>query len=107
MAVAVAVVSGLAALSGALVPLLVLHPQDLFRPRGIFLLVGLPVLLLGIFLYGKAGRLREAELHTLNPGLGAPSHGFTKGLAICLFTGIFASTFNLGFAFSDGLPRVA
>ena len=107
MAVAIAVVSGLGALSGALVPLLVLHPEDLFRPRGIFLLVGLPVLLVGIFLYGKAGRLRERDIAGANAQPGASSQDFTKGLAICLFTGVFASTFNLGFAFSDGLPHAA
>jgi L-rhamnose-H+ transport protein len=107
MAVAIAVVSGLGALSGALVPLLVLHPEDLFRPRGIFLLVGLPVLLVGVFLYGKAGRLRERDLASSIPKPGARSQNFMTGLAICLFTGIFASNFNLGFAFSDGLPHVA
>ncbi len=107
MAVAIAVVSGLGSLSGALVPLLVLHPEDLFRPRGIFLLVGLPVLLVGIFLYGKAGRLREKDVRLSNPQPGTAPQSFMKGLAICLFTGIFASTFNLGFAFSDGLPQVA
>jgi L-rhamnose-H+ transport protein len=107
MAVAVAVVSGLAALSGALVPLLVLRPEDLFRPRGIFLLAGLPVLLVGIFLYGKAGRLREQDVAASNPQSGSSSQDFMKGLAICLFTGIFASNFNLGFAFSDGLPHIS
>lgn len=107
MAVAIAVVSGLGALSGALVPLLVLHPGDIFQPRGLFLLAGLPVLLVGIFFYGKAGRLREKDLAASGPQPGAASVNFRRGLAICLFTGIFASNFNLGFAFSDGLPKIA
>ncbi len=50
LAVAVSVVSGLACLSGALVPLLVLSPADLFRARGIFLLCSMPILFCGIAL---------------------------------------------------------
>jgi L-rhamnose-H+ transport protein len=107
MAVAIAVVSGLSALSGSLVPLAVLHPADLFHTRGLFLIAGLPVLLVGIFLYGKAGCLREHDLRVPNLAPDTVAHRFTQGLAICLFTGILTSSFNLGFAFSTALPRAA
>ena len=107
MAVPIAVVSGLACLSGALVPLLVLSPADLLRPRGILLLVSLPILLVGLSYYGVAGRRREKEGQPAKP---APSRlakpkSFRTGMAIAIFTGVFASNFNLGFAFSGDIIR--
>jgi L-rhamnose-H+ transport protein len=107
MAVAIAVVAGLGSLSGALVPLLVLHPEDLFRSRGILLLIALPVLLVGLFLYGKAGSLRARDSLTSNSKATVTRRNFASGLAICVFTGIFTSTFNLGFAFSGDLSRLS
>lgn len=105
MAVSIAVVSGLGALFGSLVPLLVLNPADLFLPKGIFLLVALPILLGGLFLYGKAGRLRERDTQTSSSS--RVTRNFAGGLAICIFTGIFTSNFNLGFAFSGNLQKAA
>lgn len=106
MALAFAVVSGLACLSGSLVPLLVLSPEDLFRPRGVLLLISIPILLAGLALYGRAGRRREREQRA--PGVGGEAaQSFMSGLAICIFTGVFGSNFNLGFAFSGDLPQQA
>jgi L-rhamnose-H+ transport protein len=100
MALAFAVVSGLACLSGSLVPLLALSPAALFQPRGILLLVSIPILLLGLVFYGKAGRRRERERKDLGPTSGGPIRSFAAGLAICIFTGIVGSAWNIGFAFS-------
>ena len=61
MALTFAVVSGLASLSGSLVPLLVMDPGELLRPRGVLLLIGIPILLAALVFYGKAGRRRERE----------------------------------------------
>jgi L-rhamnose-H+ transport protein len=103
MALAFAVVAGLSCLFGSLVPLLVLSPADLFRPRGVFLLVSMPILFVGLTLYGMAGRRREKEqcLQGAPTGRAAPS--FMTGLAICIFTGIFGSNINLGFSFSGDI----
>jgi len=106
MAVAIAVVSGLACLSGSLIPLLVLSPENLFRPRGVLLLVSLPILLGGLIYYGMAGRRRESERPKPQEPSGSdsnPHKSFMYGLAICIFTGIFASNFNLGLAFSGSI----
>lgn len=99
MALAFAVVAGLSCLSGSLIPLLVLNPGDLLRPRGILLLVSMPILFAGLALYGLAGRRREKEQPPAGGG-GAVAMSFMTGLAICIFTGIFGSNLNLGFAFS-------
>jgi L-rhamnose-H+ transport protein len=105
LAIAVAVVSGLACLSGALVPLLVLNPADLFRARGVFLLCSMPILFLGLGTYGAAGRLREKEQQPGNPAEVSGGVSFKAGLALCIFTGVFGSCFNLGFAFSGDIVR--
>jgi L-rhamnose-H+ transport protein len=105
LAVAVAVVSGLACLSGSLVPLLVLNPSDLFRARGVFLLCSMPILLLGLGIYGVASRLREKEQQGGNSREVSQGVSFKVGLALCIFTGVFGSCFNLGFAFSGEIIR--
>ena len=102
---AIAVVAGLSCLFGSLIPLLVFNPADLLRPRGILLLVSIPILLWGLVLYGKAGRQREKEQGSPNPGDSAARQSFKAGLFICIFTGIFGPSFNFGFAFSGDLIR--
>jgi L-rhamnose-H+ transport protein len=105
MALAFTVVSGLACLSGSLVPLLALNPGELFQPRGILLLASMPILFAGLFLYGKAGRRREREQPPRQPEQSGISYSFAAGLGICIFTGIVGSAWNLGFAFSSPLIR--
>ena len=107
MALAFAVVAGLSCLSGALVPLLVLNPADLLRPRGILLLISMPILFAGLVLYGMAGRRREKEQSPAGSAAGAAAMTFMTGLAICIFTGIFGSNINLGFAFSGQILEKA
>ena len=103
MALAFSVVAGLGALAGSFLPLLILNPSDLFKPRGLLLIASLPILLLGLFLYGKAGRRRDAE----KPSTASPDDvgkmSFAAGLAICIFTGVVGPSWNLGFALSGDL----
>jgi len=107
VALSFAVVSGLASLSGSLVPLLVFHPQDLFRPRGILLLLSIPFLIVGLVLYAYAGRRREKEQADPNAGSSSAKSSFATGMALCIFTGIFASSYNLGFAFGGEVIRAS
>jgi L-rhamnose-H+ transport protein len=103
MAIAFAVVQGLQTPIGSLAPLLVFDRSALFSSRGLLLLAGLPVLLLGLFLYAMAGRRRERE-QSASKGLSDVRKGsFLAGLAIAAFTGVFGANLNLGFAFGGGL----
>jgi L-rhamnose-H+ transport protein len=104
MAFAIAIVAAISCLSGSLIPLLAFNPTDLLRPRGLLLLVSMPILLLGLALYGMAGRRREKE-QTAAQGAAArlPGRSFAAGLGICIFTGVFGSSINLGFAFSAAI----
>ena len=107
VALAFAVVSGLASLSGSLVPLLVFHPEDLFRPRGLLLLLSIPFLMVGLFFYALAGRRREKEQADPSAGPSLSNGNFATGMALCIFTGIFGSSYNLGFAFGGDVIRVS
>jgi L-rhamnose-H+ transport protein len=101
MALTFAVVMGLACLFGSLIPLLVLTPGDLLQPRGLLLLVSMPVLFLGLFFCGLAGKGREKE--TAASPKDASGMSYWAGLAICIFTGVFGANLNLGFAFSGAI----
>ena len=103
MALAFAVVAGLSCLAGSLVPLVVLHPSEILSPRGVLLLVSIPILLVGLGLYGTSGRRREREQAPAAPVAGSKAISFKAGLGFCIFTGIVGSSWNLGFAFSGGI----
>ena len=107
VALTFAVVSALGSLSGSLIPLLAFHPEDLFRPRGILLLLSIPFLIVGLILYAFAGRRREKEQAGQGDGAQGAKFSFAKGMALCLFTGVFASSFNLGFAFGGDVLKVS
>ena len=105
MALAFAVVAGLACLSGSLIPLLARDPTELFQPRGVLLLISMPILFLGLFAFGKAGRSREREQPSRGSEQNGSGYSFAVGLGICIFTGSLSSAWNLGFAFSGPLIR--
>jgi L-rhamnose-H+ transport protein len=105
MALAIAVVAGLSCLGGSLVPLLVLNPSALLQPRGLLLLVSMPVLIAGLSFSGTAGKRREKEQAKAATPMNEGGHSFLVGLGICIFTGIFGANINLGFVFGGELLR--
>jgi L-rhamnose-H+ transport protein len=105
MAMAFAIVCGLVSLTGSLIPILAFNPADLLQPLGLTMLLSLPALLLGLVFYGKAGRQRENEQRASASGAKRQGMSFKTGLALCVFTGIFGSAWNLGFVFSGDTLR--
>ena len=107
MALAFTVVSGLGCLFGSLIPLLALHPGGLLQPKGVLLLTSIPILIVGLVLYAKAGRSREREQASSDAPKSRLGYSFAAGLGICIFTGIVGSAWNLGFAFSGRLLELS
>jgi L-rhamnose-H+ transport protein len=105
MAVAFAIVCGLVSLTGSLVPILAFNPADLFQPVGLMMLLSLPALLLGLVFCGTAGTRRENEQNGSKFKARREGMSFKTGLALCIFTGIFGSAWNLGFVFSGDTLR--
>ena len=106
MAVAVSIVSGLVCTTGALVPLLVMDPSALLRPRGVFLLCSIPILLAGLGIYAVAGRMREKEQTPRTAADALPARNFKGGPGTLHFHGDnHVPAFHLGFAFSGDIIR--
>jgi L-rhamnose-H+ transport protein len=99
LALGFALILGITATFGSLLPLAVLHPEELFAKRGLALIAGTAVMIVGLVFLILAGRQRERDL-----GAGqSSSSGFTLGLVICIFSGIFSSMLNFSFLFGDEL----
>ena len=99
MALGFALILGITASFGSLFPLAVLHPEQLVAKRGLALIAGTTVMVVGLVFLALAGRAREQDLRT---GNGVRS-GFTVGLVICIFSGIFSSMMNFSFVFGEEL----
>src|SRR5579859_704853 len=82
MALTFAIVLGITASLGSLLPLIVLHPNQLFTRQGYSLLAGLMIVILGIVMCSIAGHRRERERSTQTVQLGGA--GFWLGFVICV-----------------------
>jgi L-rhamnose-H+ transport protein len=99
MALGFALILGITASFGSLFPLAILHPEQLLAKRGLALMGGTVVMVLGLYFLVLAGRTREHDLGAN----GRTRSGFTVGLVICIFSGVFSSMMNFSFVFGDEL----
>lgn len=105
MAMAFAIVAGMCAVLGSLIPMMVFHPADLLDVRGLALIASGAVLAAGLVSYVRAARERDGARSDGTTGTASPT--YRKGLALCLFTGATAPMINLGFAFSGKISAQA
>lgn len=103
LAVGYGLILGLIAPIGTFYPMLVLHPERLFTAQGRALILGTLIVLAGIFLCAKAGRLREQA--TGRPPAAHTSFG--AGLLICVLAGVFSPMLNFTFVFGAELQQRA
>jgi L-rhamnose-H+ transport protein len=99
MALGFALILGITSSFGSLIPMAILHSEQLLAKRGLALIAGSAVMVLGLVFLALAGRARERDLGT---GDGMRS-GFAFGLVLCVLSGIFSSMMNFSFVFGDEL----
>jgi len=99
LALGFALILGITASFGSLIPMAILHPEELLLKRGVALILGTIIMVLGLVFLVLAGRTREQDLG----GSSGDRSGFTGGLVICIFSGIFSSMINFSFVFGDEL----
>jgi L-rhamnose-H+ transport protein len=100
MSLGFSIILGVTAALGSIIPMLVLTPSAITSMKGAVLLVGLSVILLGIYLCGRASGVKELEASAA----GSRSHrSLRTGLIICVLSGIGAAMLNLAMAFGHNI----
>lgn len=102
IALAFSVILGLSAAVGSLVPLVRLHPEQIFTAQGLEVLVGVALVLVGVGVCAVAGRKREAAL-----GQAPQKASVSRGLLYCCFSGVGSALVNFGLAFGQPLLAAA
>jgi L-rhamnose-H+ transport protein len=100
MALTFAIVIGLSASLGTLIPLLTLNPEVFATGKGLSVLLGITIMVAGIYLCAKAGRERERER---SPGAASTTEasrsGYGTALAITITAGVLTPMLNYALAF--------
>jgi L-rhamnose-H+ transport protein len=92
-----AIILGLCASIGSLIPLLVLNPQQLHTRQGHTYLLGTAIMLAGIAICARAGMLRDSSKNRGQKGI--PPASFLAGFVVCCLSGLFSSALNFSYAF--------
>ncbi|HEV2494075.1 MAG TPA: L-rhamnose/proton symporter RhaT [Terriglobia bacterium] len=104
MGLGFAIILGLTASIGSLLPLIVLDPERLFTRQGYALMLGMVLVICGILLCAIAGSRREREkAATVKQTSGSR---FWLGLLICVLSGIFSPMLNFSFVFGKNLQEL-
>ena len=102
MALTFAVVGGLCAAVGSLIPLIILRPERLTQASGLVVVIGVVMTVCGVAILGAAGRKREKML-----GKHSRSSRVVLGLSLCVASGVLGSMLNFSFAFGSGIADAA
>lgn len=100
LALGFAVILGVAATSGTLVPLFLMPPSRFSTAQGVVTAASLATMLLGVAVCSFAGRWKETAA-TETEGSTSPRRSYRLGLLICVASGLLSSCGNLGFAWGE------
>ena len=89
IALGAALILGITASLGSLLPLMLQHPQEMFRRAGLLTIVGVVVMLAGVAVCALAGKDRDRRQYV--PGR------FLRGASICVASGVLSAFLNFGF----------
>lgn len=100
-----AIILGLSASIGSLIPLVILNPQELHTRQGHMYLLGTAIMLTGIALCARAGMLRDAVRNRQLTSVSRSS--FLSGFIVCCSSGVLSSALNFSYAFGGEAIRHA
>jgi L-rhamnose-H+ transport protein len=100
LALGCAIIVGLGSLFGTLVPLFFKNREVLGTARGAVILCGLAVMVAGVVVSARAGRLREKKQQPAG-------RGYALALAMAVLCGLMAPMVNYSFAFGQNIAERA
>ena len=95
IALGTAIVLGLINAIGTILPILILNPDAIVTRTGIFISIGVGIMLIGIVLSALAGLQKEKALQIVTKS-DVNKRKFTKGLVISILAGLLGAMFNFG-----------
>jgi L-rhamnose-proton symport protein (RhaT) len=101
LGLAYAIIVGLGALLGTLVPLLVQHRSEVSRAALVETLLGVVAMIVGIVLSTWGGQIRERSHRGLS--LVTPAGGYTGAVMLAIVCGLLAPMLNYAFAFGQNI----
>jgi L-rhamnose-H+ transport protein len=102
LAISYAIIVGMSAALGSLIPLIFSNRSKLLEPSGLLVLAGVALTLVGVLLVAVAGRAREIHRsRELKSGVSARS--ITVGIILCVLAGLLAPMLNFSFAFGSAI----
>ena len=105
LGLAYAIIVGLGAMLGTLVPLFAQHRSQLGRPQLIEVLAGVAVMVIGVCLSTWGGQIRERHRQSApEPG---PSNGYFGAVLLAILCGVMAPMLNYSFAFGQDIAQRA
>lgn len=105
LGLAYAIIVGLGALLGTLVPLFAQHRSQVGRPQLIEVLAGVAVMVIGVILSTWGGQIREWH-HQSAPQSGI-SNGYFGAVLLAILCGVMAPMLNYSFAFGQDIAQRA
>jgi len=105
LALGYAIIVGLGAMLGTLVPLVLQQRSLLGTGRGVLILCGIAVMVLGIVVAGIAGRQREAG--TQKPAVALDRSGYGAAVLLAVICGLMAPMINYSLAFGQDIANAA
>lgn len=101
MALAYPVTLGTVACFGAMVPLLTTERDSLFTLKGMFVIIGMVITVIGIIFCSRAFKAKgDDERETRPDGKHVP---LIVGMLVAVFAGVFSALINIGFSFAEDM----